>query len=82
MEGWVLVIANLSPFTSRDGPWGLIASEQAINRLSDAGTGIPLEQGINREVSARASEATRSARSMTDIRARCHATACVADGKI
>jgi hypothetical protein len=34
-----------------------IASEQAINRLSDAGTGIPSKQGINREVSARASEA-------------------------
>ena len=35
----------------------VIASEQAINRLSDAGTGIPSEQGINGEVSARASEA-------------------------
>jgi hypothetical protein len=28
---------------------GAIASEQAINRLSDAGTGIPSEQGNNRE---------------------------------
>jgi hypothetical protein len=27
-----------------------IASEQAINRLSDAGTGFPSEQGINRDV--------------------------------
>ena len=34
---------------------GAIASEQAINRLSRLSVGIPSEQGINREVSARAS---------------------------
>jgi hypothetical protein len=47
------------PASARETCYGNpeIASEQAINRLSDAGTGIPSEQGINREVSARASEA-------------------------
>ena len=45
-----------------------LASEQAINRLSERLAGFPSEQGNNREVSARASKVlSRSGRAAMEV---------------